>query len=116
MSLLRRIALRMLLCLAVAAGPFGHAAMAAPAPIDVSLGHAHCDHDAAADRAGTHRAADDHAKTAKSGGCLTICCALAAIVFDAISPGDAPRAHRPFWRLTGLSGGALKPPLPPPRD
>ena len=105
----------MLLCLAVAAGPFGHAAMAAPAPTGASLSHTHCDEGGAAGQDGTHRAGSDHGKTAKSAGCLTACCALAAIVFDGLSSGDAPRADLPVWRAAGLTGGALKPPLPPPR-
>jgi len=115
MLLLRRIALRMFLCLAFAAGPFGHAAMAAPVATGLNLSHTHCDNAAAMDRDGAHGAAGDHAKAAKSGGCATLCCALAAIPLDAISTGAAPRAHRPFWRVADLTGGALKPPLPPPR-
>lgn len=118
MSLVRRIGLRLLVCLAVAAGPFGHGLMAAQAatlsqPI-LAAGHAHCaDAEDQAGAAQDERAAD-HAKAMKSGGCQTQCCAMtvATVAFEA---GRARKAQTPDRRAAGQAGGMVRPPLPPPR-
>ena len=115
MLLLRRVVMRLLLCLAVAAGPFGHGMMAAqatPAPA-TAITQTHC-HD---DMAGSASDADEsgHAGMMKAAGCATLCCALLAAFGGPASVATRARDEAPHWSPGGRKGGALRPPLPPPR-
>lgn len=118
---LRHALTTLCLCLAIAAGPFTHgflsarggAAEAGPAQTALDLAH-HCDGALAADAAAPDPShPSDHAK-AKAGGCLTLCCAMAAATttFDASAP-MRPRAVA--RRVPAEVGGVVRPPLPPPR-
>ena len=118
MSFVRRIVLRLLVCLAVAAGPVGHGLLAAQAATQPQSGltatHSHCQDADEMAGAAQDESAPDRAKAMKSGGCQTQCCAMtvAAIAFDA---GRARQTRAPDGRAAGEAGGVVRPPLPPPR-
>ena len=124
MTLLRRAVLTFGLCLALAAGPFTHGFLTARAAVApavgsravASLAH-HCDGAMAAapaDADSHDDAGGQRPDPSRAGGCLTLCCAMAAATttFDASAP-MRPRAvalHGP-----AEVGGVVRPPLPPPR-